>query len=972
MIVFSRLPYLLLLLFFILMSPPSYCQYELADSKNRIIENMTKDYKGKSLTLADLDKIVREISQDGLFQVVYVEQLSPQQVVIRAQQSVKLQSIEISGNTSFDRAEILEAMDIETGKAVSDHEITQALDKLRDVYKSSGFYNFNIKYSKSVSDKGMTLKIDIKEAEYCKIQELQFFTKNEYLSKRLNELKLKYSKTNYLKDTNTEIIKDVNSILLENRFLTAKVKNTSTIFNKDKTRVRLKFTITNDIQYEFIFYGNHFFSHFDIIKKSEIGQKFLYISDSSSEIREAIIDLYLKNGFPKVEVSSKEKSFPDAMKKVFIFDVDEGPRIRIGKINIVGKISRDKSYYAQLFQDYLSLEGNSTYFVKEDVEHAAEEMVTDLKRNGHLVAELLSINYDFTKYDTAEITIQIDEGILTYVRQILFRGSKSFSNIELKEKIKIEANKPIQITEVEESFELLEDFYQEHGFLEFKIKNRNASVIQYKTGQPYADLVYEIAEGPKIYVKSIQVNGAKKTKDYVIIRELDFKPGELLNLSKVTNSIDRLEKTGLFAKVNVRSLEQGSSDGQRTIIVEVEERRPGLFSSGIGIQNSGLLTYRGYVGTLYNNLGGKGRGISSRVDLKYRKGINYLENRVAVSYLEPFISKDRLRGRVSLVRDQRLYDQKNLDNPSILSTNQILLTTEKDFTKHFNLTYNVWSFSNQEFFNVRDNSSTDTGFKVQNIATTGPIIELDYRNDPFMPTDGNITRFELEYSDPLLGSSRDNPGVTGTTYISPLAKYAQRIDKRNEIKYYRTSFSTTHYTPLTKNKRWVWANSLRGGYLKNVSNRNDSGVPQVRSFSLGGSSTIRGFFFGTRESVPAKRELCIKEGLIDPSQDTSQCNSYEIYVRKDSAYVLFKSELRFPISGALGGLVFYDGGAVVIGDFSLQDPYRDSVGFGFSYDTPVGSFVIELGYKLDRKLGGTNSLYDKESAFAFHLAIGTF
>ncbi|MCJ8278362.1 MAG: hypothetical protein HRT44_11995, partial [Bdellovibrionales bacterium] len=61
---------------------------------------------------------------------------------------------------------------------------------------------------------------------------------------------------------------------------------------------------------------------------------------------------------------------------------------------------------------------------------------------------------------------------------------------------------------------------------------------------------------------------------------------------------------------------------------------------------------------------------------------------------------------------------------------------------------------------------------------------------------------------------------------------------------------------------------------------------------------------------------------------------------------------------------------VYLGVFELEDPYRDAFGFGFRYDTPVGSFVIGLGYKLDRKLGGDDTFYDRESEVALHLAIG--
>ncbi len=951
---FSRSLFLFLSILWL--SSTALGQYSLKNSGVPIIEKMTQAYKGQSLSLSQLDKIVKEIAQDGLFQVVYVESAGSNQVVIRAQQSVKIKEIKFEGNLTFKDDELREAMGVEPGQIMSELEITQAIEKVNNVYQSSGYYNFNVGYSKNLAEDGLTLVVEINEKDYCIIEDIQVFSKNDFLNKKLDEIIPPFLKKNYQAETAQQIEKKINDLLLENRFLTAKVQNTATVFNKSKTRVKLKFNVNNAVQYEFVFSGNEFFSHFDLLKESEIGSKFLYLSDSSSEIVETISRLYEKNGFPEVKVKTKDQYFDRLGKRVFVFEIKEGPRIKIGKIEVIGKISREKTYYESLFKEYLADEAHSVYFVKEDIDSAAEKMVTHLKRNGHLQADLLSVTVEITKQKTAAITIQIDEGILTYVRQILFRGSKSFSNIELKNEVKIEANRPLNIEEVENSFDLLETFYKEKGYLEFTIKNRNANVIQYKPGQPYADIVYEVSEGPKIFVKSIKVSGTKKTAD--------FENGDLLTLEKVSNSIDRLEKSGLFGKVNIRSLEQGSKSGQRTIIVEVEERKPGSFSTGIGVGSEGRLFARGYVGTLYNNLWGRARAISSRVDLKYVDRMNFLENRTALGYYEPYLFENRVRGRVSLVRDQRF---PSFQSQTIYSTNEIRFAVEKEFTQKYRFTYNVWRFSNLETFQVSNEFEDNDSRKILNIATTGPVFEVDYRNNQFVPTDGSYSRFEIEYADPLLGSSRDNPGVTGFTQTGTNPNL-RRTDENNEINYYRATFLTTHYTPLSRSKRWVWANSFRGGYLKNISSRNDSGVPQVRSFYLGGSSTIRGFSIG--ESTPGQRELCLKQGIIDFDQGTGECNIEEIFIRDDSFFALFKSELRFPISGNFGGILFYDGGAVYLGDFDLEDPYRDAVGIGFSYDTPVGSFIMQIGYKLDRKTSST--YYDQESTVGFHLAIGTF
>lgn len=938
-----------------------WSQYRLNDSKVPIIEKMTEVYKNKSLSLFDLDKIAKELSQDGLFQVVYVDETSPGQVMIRAQQSQKIAGVRIEGNVSFSERELLDKLAIKQNEILSELEIIQAIDRIKGSYQESGFFNFNITYKKETAEKGVVLVIHIAEDDHCVIEEVTVFSKNESLNTNLNLLVDNNVSKNYMQDTSATIEKQINDYLLNHRFLTAKVSNTATVFNPNKTRVKLSYTVTDPTQFEFIFNGNHFFSSFDLIKQSEIGSKFLYLSDSSSEIIDAIQKLYLSYGFPLVTIKSSDQYFPNLQKKVFVFQITEGSRIRIGKISISGKLSRGKDYYVRLFKDALSNKNHHLYFVQSDIQSAVADVVTVLKRDGHLMAEMIATNFEFNKHNQADINIQIDEGILTYVRQVLFRGAKSFSNLQLKDVVGIEPNQPLRIESVEKSFEKLINFYKEKGFLEFKIKNMNATVIQYKPGQPYADIVFQIDEGPKIKVKNIQVMGAEKTKQYVITRELDFKEGDLLTLSRVSNSINRLEKTGLFSKVNIKSLEEGASEGDRTIIVEIEERKPGLFSSGVGLLSQGRLTYRGYVGLGYNNLGGKARRISSRVDLRYQEDVNYPENRLALAYYEPFLMEDRVRGRVSLVRDQQLFDFVE-GNSTILSSNEVMLSGEKEFSRRFRFTYNFWNFSNLETFRVQDKAAT----KTTNVGATGPILEFDYRNDQFLPTQGSYSRWELEYSDPLLGSSRDNPTVTG------FDSNGRRLDVKNEINYYKTSFSHTQYTPLTKNKRWVWVNSVRGGYLKNLSSRTDSGVPKVKSFFLGGASTIRGFSIGTTETIPGKRELCIKQKLIGYDQETSQCNFDDVLIRDDSAFFLAKTELRFPLSGALGGLIFYDGGAVYLGDFALDDPYRDSVGAGLRFDTAVGSFVLEVGYKLDRKLGGLATNYDKESDVAIHLAIGNF
>ncbi|MBK7890894.1 MAG: hypothetical protein IPJ84_08620 [Bdellovibrionales bacterium] len=71
----------------------------------------------------------------------------------------------------------------------------------------------------------------------------------------------------------------------------------------------------------------------------------------------------------------------------------------------------------------------------------------------------------------------------------------------------------------------------------------------------------------------------------------------------------------------------------------------------------------------------------------------------------------------------------------------------------------------------------------------------------------------------------------------------------------------------------------------------------------------------------------------------------------------------------MDGAFFYDGGAVLLSQLPIDDPYRDTAGIALRFGFTGGIYLsLEYGFKLDRKLwAGAH-----ENPGAFHLAIGTF
>jgi outer membrane protein assembly factor BamA len=352
------------------------------------------------------------------------------------------------------------------------------------------------------------------------------------------------------------------------------------------------------------------------------------------------------------------------------------------------------------------------------------------------------------------------------------------------------------------------------------------------------------------------------------------------------------------------------------------------------------MSVRGFTGISYNNLGGTGRGVSARAEVKSNVAeINYLENEISLGYLEPFIFGTRTRGRVNLTRSEHVYQYQSEERVTpIVESNRTDFLAERDITLHTKAYWKVWSLDWRKEFERDGRCLNDDGTlqtpvgtcpaSSQQVALIGPSLDIDYRDNPFLPTKGSFTRLIVDYSHPDLGSS-DN------------------------IEFVKADGNYTHYLRVG-GPQIVWANSLRGGYVSNLSHKEKSGVPTSYAFFLGGIYTVRGF------DIASDTDRIPKNG----DDDFTVKKQTQILFHTDSHYYLYKSELRFPIYQDHGGVLFYDGGAVMVSGYRFAHTYRQAVGIGYRYNTPVGPVALDLAFKIQPQ--------KDESPYRVHLSIGTF
>lgn len=899
-------------------------------SLQELILAQDKDAKTKLYSPAEADELIKRLHGDPQVQHAWVR-VSGGAWKLDVDLLKKINNVYVSGARAISPSKAQEILNLTKDQPFDMSVIIDNVEKLRLAYRAEGVLNPNIDLETPPADKGnIDLIFKIDEGPQTLFGQWKVRSDNSTLNAKLEKMLAKKLSGPYTESKVREGRDLVIAELKSQQYIKAEVRPFETRFSADESRADVFVDIENPDSYVVDFIGNKELTTSTL--ENDILQLKTFTTANPNivgEFTSKITEAYLQKGYARVEVRSEETSRAQPFAKRLTFQIDEGPQVKVDRLEFTGRITKSQDFYRDLFYLNASKTLNSNLYNKEDVETALKNFVLELQNNGYLLAKIVSTRTQFSKDKSrVNITINLDEGALTQIQGIEFIGNQKISGDELRRQLGLREGGPLKLNAIEQSIQIVKTYYQEKGYIEMKILNEKEDLVLYNEDNTRATLSFKILEGPQVHVASILTDGNTFTKDYVIYNELDFAVGDILTPSKIDESIARLQRAGHFASIEIKSLEENTAVENRTMIVRVTERNPGIFTVGVGATNERTLTLRGYTGIGYRNIYGTGRGLSFRAEGNYNVAdIKYPESKFTISYLEPYLFDTRNRGRINVNRQKTVVDY---DLRKVSEVNQVTYTIERDFTSHVAGAWDIWSLSTFNDFFIDPNKPRISQL---DIALTTLKLDLDYRDNPFNPTNGNYTRFAYDYSSPKIGSS-------------------------NVDEFYRATSSLTVYAPI---RRWgmVWANQVRGGYLKSLGHGIDGGIPYDKvGFILGGRSTVRGFESGTQDVFPNNEQLFPN----DPNARTTT----NVYKLTTSATMgLIKSELRFPLWGDyLGGAVFYDGGMVVIDGLTFDDRYRDSAGLGVHINTPVGPVNLEYGWKLDRRSG--------ESEGQFYFSVGTF
>src|SRR6202012_4090622 len=120
------------------------------------------------------------------------------------------------------------------------------------------------------------------------------------------------------------------------------------------------------------------------------------------------------------------------------------------------------------------------------------------------------------------------------------------------------------------------------------------------------EVIFNIDQGPRVYVEKINISGNNRTLDKVIRREFRLVEGDAFNRVLVDRSRTRIKGLGFFKDVDIKP-EPGSQPDRTVLDVKLTAQSSGSRSLGAGYSSTS--SFLGQVRYPERSLSGRGQSL---------------------------------------------------------------------------------------------------------------------------------------------------------------------------------------------------------------------------------------------------------------------------------------------------------------------------------------------------------------------------
>ena len=645
------------------------------------------------------------------------------------------------------------------------------------------------------------------------------------------------------------------------------------------------------------------------------------------------------------------------------FDIDRGPKVRVGVINFEGNEAFDDKRLRRTFKKTHQKSANFFHnrkLLEEEYEADKEFLLDFYNSQGYRNATILGDSIYFIDDETLGIDIKVSEGNKYHIRNVRWVGNSVYSTEQLQTMFgvhkgdvydKKSIHKRLGIGKEQNPEEIsISSMYQNNGYLASQIEP--AEII---VGPDSLDIEIRIFEGKPFTINEVGISGNVRLDDETIRRELYVRPGELYNQALIMQTIRSLMGMGHFDEQAVYPDIQPVSDELVNVNWPLQEKASDQFNIAGGW---GAGTFVGSVGVTLNNLSMRNffkkgawqpypSGQNQKLSISGQTNGTYYKA-LSVSFTDPWLGGRRpnsfsLSGYISEQNNAYyVWQTASMYYKSMglfAGLGKRMQWPDPYFTFYGELGYQRYDLHGWNSFILNNGKANTLSLKL--------VFQRSSVDAPFFSRSGSEFMLSVQATPPFsLWDGKDYAALRKEN------TQAAKQEMYRWIEFHKWLLKGRWYYPITADQKLIVMLGAEMGYLGNY---NPDKVSPFERFEIGGDGMTGYNMYGV--DIISLRGY--DDGALDPS------DYYSV------AYNKYTMELRYPVilkpSSSIYLHAFLEGGSG-FNSWSEFSPFKikRSAGVGVRMFLPfVGLLGVDWGYGFDAPYGST-----ERSGSQFHFVLG--
>ncbi len=613
--------------------------------------------KGAPLDLRDVRDTVRALHGSGRFSRVsaWAEEVSAAQlpagwasavrVVFVLQPVLKLVQVSFPGHAALPETILVQTANLAVNAEYQPEAIPRVIEAIRSAYFRIGYRDVAITPEPNETASGVQLALRIVEGDATRIASITFAGKLGLEHDQLvAALQLSHGDVLNLSELE-EGLRNVRARVRSAGYLRARVgepriENAGDAQGRGLARVTIP--LESGPLVHFRVRGNQSFPTDLLLGKLELSSDEPLDAQAASELAGRLRTFYVQNGFFFVKSNWREQRAQDGSVSI-AFALDEGPRVRVEKIDFTGV----EALTEDSLRDRVLLELNDamTWLPPRSSDPASGADMNKLARGGLMgripagparleldadtlydpvlysrvrgqIADLyksmgyLSARVDEEKLEPLDgaplsgsapkhaasplrhvrVVIPINAGLRTMVSLLKIQGGSDDVPIaEADAALSLRIGQPFSYLSAEEGRAALTQLFTRRGHFYCKVEDEEVfhePADGAAKGTSTVEVTYRVQAGPLVHVAYVEVTGEQRTQESLVRELVGMKPGDLLTPDGLDRAQQALLLTGLFFSASLTPRNPEEAEAEKTVLITLRERPRREVQASIGLSKA--------------------------------------------------------------------------------------------------------------------------------------------------------------------------------------------------------------------------------------------------------------------------------------------------------------------------------------------------------------------------------------------------